>query len=265
MHELPSPPRDDDHDPTSPPEPYANGHADAWPEPPPPAVPRATAARDPEGLRGEAEPIEGKGPFAVVEALLKSPASVLHEIRHGRGALFKLSAIVTVTMALTGLVMAAFGGGLQFLLVPLKLSLGIFFCAAICFPSLHVFSCLAGAQQSARETWGALMMAVALMGVLLVGFAPVAWVFSQATSSPVFMGALHLMFLLISSAFAIGLLRRALTAMNQAPVRGIGTWGFLFVLVMLQLTTTLRPLVGPFDGTLFHDRLFFLAYWVGAS
>ncbi|MDQ3035983.1 MAG: hypothetical protein M3Y87_26500 [Myxococcota bacterium] len=255
MYELPSRPSDDQDE--------APPAAVEWVAPPASASRPVRGPVDP--LRGEAAAIEGKGAFAMVEALLKSPASVLHEIRHGRGALFQLSAIVVITMALTGLVMAAFGGGLQLLIVPLKLSLGIFFCAAICFPSLHVFSCLAGAQQSARETWGALMMAVALMGVLLVGFAPVAWVFSQATSSPVFMGALHLTFLLISSVFAIGLLSRALAAMNAAPVRGTTMWGVLFVLVMCQVTTTLRPLVGPFDGTLFHDRLFFLAYWVGGG
>ena len=89
--------------------------------------------------------------------------------------------------------------------------------------------------------------------------------FSQATSSVAFMGALHLLFLAISSTFAIGLLNRVLTAMNRRPVRGIGAWGFLFVLVVLQMTTTLRPLIGPYDGQLFHDRLFFLAHWVSGS
>ncbi|UJR86606.1 Hypothetical protein I5071_87070 [Sandaracinus amylolyticus] len=242
----------------------------AWEGTPPPVTnPPVVAERPPatpiETLRGGSTPITGHGPFAIVEALLKAPASVLHDVREGRGAAFKLSAVIVATMAITGLVMAVFGGGWQLLLVPLKLSLGVFFCALICFPSLHIFSCLSGAEQSARETWGALLMAIALMGVLLVGFAPVAWVFSQATSSPIFMGSLHLLFLAISSTFAIGLLRRVLAAMNQRPVRGIGTWGFLFVLVVLQMTTTLRPLVGPYDGQLFHDRLFFLAHWVSGS
>jgi hypothetical protein len=259
VHELPSAPMPD----------VSNGsHAEAataWAAPPPIADAPDVKAGASDELRGESAPIAGKGALAMVEALLKSPAGVLHEIQHGRGALFRLSAIVAITMSLSGLVMAAFGGGIQLLLVPLKVALGMFFCAAICFPSLHVFSCLAGARQSARETWGALVMAIALMGVMLVGFAPIAWVFSQATSSPVFMGALHLIFLVISAAFGIGLLNRALSAMNHAPVRGTRLWGVLFVLVMFQVTTTLRPLVGPYDGTLFHDRLFFLAHWLGAS
>src|SRR5688500_12169004 len=74
-----------------------------WVAPPPPPI-----------LRGEATPI-GRGPFAIVEALLKSPASVLYDVQHRRGALLSLSALVIVTMILTGLVMAAFSGGLQLL------------------------------------------------------------------------------------------------------------------------------------------------------
>lgn len=211
-------------------------------------------------LRGGGVPI-GKGPFAMVEALLKSPASVLQDLQGGRGALFQLSALVVATMVVTGLVMATFSGGLQVLLVPLKLSAGIFFCALICLPSLHIFSCLAGAGQSVKETWGALLMGVSLMGILLVGFAPVTWVFSQATSSSAFMGALHLMVLVLSSAFGLGLIGRALTAMNHAPVRGTRLWSVLFVLVLFQMTTTLRPLVGASDGHVFGERLFFLTHW----
>ena len=199
----------------------------------------------------------------MAEALLKSPASVLHEIESGRGAAFRLSAVLVVTMVATGLVMAAFSGGLQLLLVPLRLSLGIFFCALICLPSLHIMSCLAGAEQSLRETWSALLMGLALMGVLLVGFAPVSWVFAQATTSVAFMGALHLVFLGLSCAFGLGLVNRALSALNRRPIPGLGLWQMLFVLVLLQMTTTLRPLVGPYDGVLFHDRMFFLAQWVG--
>jgi hypothetical protein len=216
-------------------------------------------------LRGSAEPIAARGPFAIVEALLKSPASVLHEIESGRGAAFRLSAAIVVAMIVTGLVMAVFSGGLQLLLVPLRLSVGVFFCALICLPSLHIISCLAGAEQSLKQTWSALLMGLALMGILLVGFAPVSWVFAQATTSVPFMGALHLAFLALSCAFGLGLVNRALSALNRKRIPGLALWHVLFVLVLLQMTTTLRPLVGPYDGVLLHDRMFFLAHWVESA
>jgi hypothetical protein len=52
--------------------------------------------------------------------------------------------------------------------------------------------------------------------------------------------------------------------MNGGAVRGVGAWGLIFVLVILQTTTTLRPLIGPFDGVLLGERMFFLAHWIAS-
>ena len=92
---------------------------------------------------------------------------------------------------------AAFSGGLQFLVVPLKLSAGMLACALLCLPSLYIFSSLRRrVAEPARDGGRALLMGVALIGVLLVGLAPVSWLFSQTTSSPVVMGSLHVTALL---------------------------------------------------------------------
>jgi len=203
------------------------------------------------------------GPFALVEALLKTPAAILRESRTGYGMIVRLSVIVGATASLVGFVMALFSGGPQLLFVPLKVTLGVFCCALLCLPSLHVFSCLSGAEQRVKDTFAALLMGVALMGVLLVGFAPIAWIFSQATSSVAIMGGVHLAFLVISCMLGLGLVNRALTAMNRNPVR-TRLWSPLFLLVVLQMTTTLRPLVGPADDTFLHSRSFFLSHWVSS-
>lgn len=210
------------------------------------------------------EPLEDVALVPVADALLKAPGRVLATLRSTPGAELHLVAIALATLAVTGVVAATFSGGAQLLIVPLKLTLGTLVCAAVCLPSLHVFSCLSGAEQSVRQTAGALLMGVALMGILLVGFAPVLWIFGQATRSVALMGALHLGFFLVSVGFGLGLSRRALRAMNRAPVRASGLWSVMFVCVLLQMATTLRPLVGPFEGVLFHDRMFFLAHWAEA-
>lgn len=203
-------------------------------------------------------------PLRIVESLLKSPADLLRAARARRGPMFGLGVLVATTMLANGLVIGAFGGGAQFLWVPLKLSLGLFLCALICLPSLHIFSCLSGAQQSLRDTGAALLMGVALMGLVLVGFAPIAWLFSQATSSAVVLGGLHLAFLGVSIAFGMRLLGRAMTALNEHPIRGIGWWTVIFVLVVLQMTTTLRPLLGSSDGAVMHGKLFFVTHWLSS-
>jgi hypothetical protein len=212
-----------------------------------------------------AAPTLEPGPLALVEALLKTPAGIVRETMatRGHGMLLRLSGIVGATAALTGLVMSLFSGGLQIVYVPLKLTLGVFCCALLCLPSLHVFSCLSGAGQRVKDTFTALLMGVALMGVLLVGFAPIAWIFSQATSSVAFIGGVHIVFLLISCVLGLGLVNRALSAMNQAKVR-TRLWSPLFLLVVLQMTTTLRPLVGPADDAFVHSRSFFVAHWISS-
>lgn len=199
--------------------------------------------------------------LALAEALLKSPARVLDALDTRPEVLARLVALAGGALAVSGVGVASFAGDLQLLAVPLKLTLGTLLCAVICLPSLHVFSCLSGASQTLRQTFGALVMGVALMAVLLCGFAPVVWVFAQATSSVAVVGALHLAFFLVSAALGLSLTRRALSALNDAPIGASGPWCLMFVAVLLQVATTLRPLVGPFDGVVLHERMFFLAHW----
>ncbi len=214
-------------------------------------------------LEGEDAPLPSRGPLAVVEGLLKLPANVMHEVRRGPGMPVRLTLVVGVTMAIAGLCMAAFSGGLQFMMVPLKMALGMLVCALICLPSLYIFAALTGGSRvSLRETWGALLLGVALTGVLLVGLAPVSWVFSQATDSVWAFGAMQLVAFLVSAHFGMRATRRALAARIGRPVPALALWSFVFLLVVLQMTTTLRPLAGPFEGFALAEKQFFLEHWL---
>jgi len=47
------------------------------------------------------------------------------------------------------------------------------------------------------------------------------------------------------------------------PVRsGIKIWMVLFVMVVLQMTTALRPVVGKADTLLPQEKKFFVTYWM---
>lgn len=168
-------------------------------------------------------------------------------------------------MVVVGLVVASFSGGAQLFVVPLKLCLGLGLCALLCLPSLYVFSSVAGAGQSVRETALALAMGVALIGVLLVALAPVTWLFSQSTDDPLVMGALHVVALVVSATVGVRLVAKVMHALNGRTIAGIRGWGIMFIVVMLQMTTTLRPLVGPFDGVVPPERMFFLEHWAAPA
>ena len=213
-------------------------------------------------LAGAHAPLPQPGLLGVLDGVLRFPKNLMHELARDPLAHVRVLLVLLGAMAVAGVFVGGFSGGMQLLLVPLKLSLGMVLCALICFPSLHVFACLSGARHGLRETAGALLAGITLTSVLLVGFAPVSWVFSQATDSAAVMGGLHVTFLLVSAHFGLRLTRRALADVGGQRVPALGLWTLVFVVVVLQMTTTLRPLVGPFDGVALADKAFFLSHWL---
>lgn len=133
--------------------------------------------------------------------------------------------------------------------------------AMICLPSLYIFSCLGGVRAQLGEVCGLLAAFLALMTILLIGFAPVAWVFSQSTASIGAMGALHLLFWFIATGFGLRLLERGFRCHG---IQGgmIKIWTVIFLLVALQMTTALRPFVGKAPTLLPTTKQFFVAHWM---
>lgn len=217
---------------------------------------------EPALLRGDTRPLDDPSFAAILDALLRSPARLLGAVREGSGTTPRLLAIGVLGLAATGLAMATWSGGTQLAVVPIKLAVLATITALVCMPSLHVLSALSGGAQTIKETFGALSMGVALTAVLGLALAPIAWVLSAATSSLALAGTLYLVVFLIAAGFGLGLVRRALATSAGIAVRGLGAWSVMFVIVALQLATTLRPLVGPFDGFWLHERTFFLAHFV---
>jgi hypothetical protein len=164
-------------------------------------------------------------------------------------------------MAAYGVVVGLFPGGMQIAVVPAKLAGSLLLAAIICWPSLYILLCLSGAKQSVRDVTGLLAASLALLVVLMAGFAPVAWIFTQSTHSADFMGGLHLLLWMVSCLFALRRLGAWLTELNGKAMQALPIWCFIFILVCMQMTTTLRPLMGPFTGWDLAPRDFFLHAW----
>lgn len=204
------------------------------------------------------------GSWDFVDAILKKPASLVYMFVHGTPAsLFNTLALtILCCLAVYGGVMGSFSGGEQYWIVPGKLLVGLGLSALLCLPSLYIFSSLGGSSQGFLQTARLLGLSIALQGILLVGFAPIAWVFSQSTSSVAFMGLLHIMLWAIAVIFSLRLLVNALTFLNKRSMGILHLWSFLFVVVALQMSTTLRPLVGPAGPRIFTpEKKFFLTHW----
>src|SRR4029077_11426465 len=149
-----------------------------------------------------------ESPISLLENLLKHPGRVVHELhqKHGPASAGWLLIFGIIGVAIYGTVVGAQSGGAQMWIAPAKLGLGMLLSALICLPSLYIFTCLGGIDAQLRSVCGALFAAVCLSSILLIGFAPVAWIFSQSTDSIVFMGTLHLLFWVIGIRFGLRLI-----------------------------------------------------------
>jgi len=182
-----------------------------------------------------------------LEMLLRNPGALAHHIHFKSAANtgFYLALIAVFSLGVFGFVLGLFSGGTQLWAAPLKIAGGMLFSAAICLPSLYIFSALGGIEVRLQSIAIVLLGMIALTGVLLLGFAPISWVFSQSTDSMFFFAFLNLVFWAIGLFFGLGFLYRFAGAKGGGH---IVVWAFMFILVCLQMTSSLRPIIGTSDS-----------------
>jgi len=223
-----------------------------------PIAPRLTPlGEDP----AEREPITS--PLGAVEAILRQPRRVLLQLRlPGSGSLIRGMLFVAILCSLVyGVVVGTFSMGVQLWAAPVKIAAGLIISALICLPSLYIFTCLSGSQARLAEMCGLVAGLLMLMTILLIGFAPVVWLFSQSTQSVAWMGALHLLFWFVSTFFGLRFLQAGSSHSQARSRAGLYLWITIFMLVALQMTTALRPIVGKADTILPKEKMFFVAHW----
>ena len=205
----------------------------------------------------------GPGPGSTIAALLKSPGSILYELTSGArpGTVCASLAIVTVLgLAVFGGITGTFAAGPWW--EPLvKITGGTLFAALICLPSLYIFAALSGMTLHARAVAGLLMGTTGLTALLLAGFTPLIWVLGASTGSLVFIGGLLLLVWLISLFFGIGLLTKSGRALGMTHRLHLFIWSAMFLLVTLQVSCALRPILGKSDHFLPQEKKFFLHHW----
>ena len=212
------------------------------------------------------QPLEGGCNLPnLIGFLLKNPLSIIHDIEAQKNPGKIISRLVLISLAclcVFGFVVGTFSWKDQLWAAPLKIVLGLFFSGIICLPSLYIFSCLGGVNARFQTITGVLCAFIALSGLLLIGFTPVIWLFSVSCTSASFLGTLLILLWGISVGFGFVLALRAGRALGMTNAMHIILWGLVFLVVTLQMTTTMRPIVGD-DEKLFNfgEKKFFLRYW----
>lgn len=196
------------------------------------------------------------------EALLRRPHELVGRLadpQHGATGL--LGIMAGVSFLLFGLVLGCFAKHEQLWAAPSKVTAGLIFAGLICFPSLYIFATLAGARIAISQLAACLAGALALAGLLLLGFAPAVWIFAESTDSLGFMGALAIGSWIVAVAFALRFLKSALLATGGTQKGPFVIWSLVFLLVSLQMTTSLRPILGRSEVLLTQEKKFFLQHW----
>ncbi|HZR15924.1 MAG TPA: hypothetical protein VFE51_01235 [Verrucomicrobiae bacterium] len=209
----------------------------------------------------EHEPVSNL--VVAIESILRQPRRIFLQLRQaGAGALIGIMLFGALVCSLIyGAVVGSFSMGTQLWAAPLKVAAGLLITAIICLPSLYIFACISGSRAGLREICGLVAGLILLMTLLLVGFAPVAWLFAQSTESVLWMGALHLVFWFIATCFGLRFLTQGFSHSQARSKAGLVTWIAIFVLVAVQMTTALRPLLGKSDTFLPTTKKFFIAHW----
>ena len=189
------------------------------------------------------ERMETAGPVAMV---LKAPrrfAQLVEENRFDVRSSILLLCTAAGFHAIYGLAMGVFSGGDALWNATLKAPLILLATLLFCAPSLYVLLGLSGSSISVRQTLALLSGLACLSSLLMLGFAPVAWLFGVSTSSVHFMVVLHVVTWTVGMAYGLRLLARSVPGGRLAF--GLAVWVPLFLLVSAQMFTYFRPVLGP--------------------
>lgn len=215
---------------------------------------------DPEVCEKELDRDRARAPL---DQLLRRP-EVLLERLDGPGAgrtLALLSVTLIAGFAAYGLVLASFSGGAQWWAAPTKLALGTLLAGALCFPSLFLFLILAGGEVRMRHVLGVWLGLCASTAIFLAGFGPVAWIFTQSSTLLAPLAVIHFVLWIGSLVGSQRVLRAGIRLWGARRGAWVGAWFVIFVLTSLQMSTTLRPLLGSADRFFDPTRKFFLVHW----
>jgi hypothetical protein len=199
-----------------------------------------------------------------LEAILKTPKRLFTEIKEGNAnrAARAMILVTALCLAVYGLITGCFSGGNQLLWAPIKIIAGVAVSGIICFPSLYIFTCLSRVDMRIDQLFAHFVSALALSSILLVGLAPVLFVFTVSTESIGFMGVMHLFFWGIAGIAGSKFLLQAFYYLRGRPSVYSVWWVLIFIIVLLQMSTTLRPILGSSEHILSSEKKFFLGHWL---
>ena len=194
--------------------------------------------------------------FDVLMQLLRDRSSFLTEIENNKYIDKKIVSLLicsSLFLALYGAILGSTHGGLQIISSAFKLPALYLLTLLICLPTLYFMDVVLGSKQTFSQYVALLLASVAMMSVMLFGFAPVTLFFRLSIDDYWFFLLLNIIVLGFTGIVGIGFFYRSMMSLIEKEQLGkasknryklITGWLFLYGFVGSQLGWTLRPFVG---------------------
>lgn len=194
--------------------------------------------------------------FNVLMQLLRDRGNFLTEIENNKYIDRKIVSLLVCSslfLALYGAILGSTHGGLQIISSAFKLPALYLLTLLICLPTLYFMDVVLGSKQTFGQYVALLLASVAMMSVMLFGFAPVTLFFRLSIDDYWFFLLLNIIVLGFTGVVGIGFFYKSMMSLIEKEQLGkasknryklISGWLFLYGFVGSQLGWTLRPFVG---------------------
>ncbi|MBD2093017.1 hypothetical protein H6F67_24525 [Microcoleus sp. FACHB-1515] len=211
--------------------------------------------------------------FSTVVTLLRDRQSFLEEVHDGVRLKSKISALMLSSFcffAVYGAIIGTFHSPLQAISSAVKLPALYLITLLVCLPTLYIFNALFGSKQTIAQHFTYLLTAVAVISILLCGFAPVTLFFLITVNDYSFFLLLNVAIFALTGILGVSFLYQVMKPIADgeqgAKVRRsiLRFWLILYGFVGSQLGWTLRPFfgsAGQFELFRSREGSFFSGVW----
>ena len=186
--------------------------------------------------------------------LLQARDTLVKEIADGvdlKRKLSDLNAVAAASFAIYGAIIGSQHSFKQALSSSVKLPILFLLTAVVCIPTLFIFSSFFGSRRTLLQYFALLSAGSAVMGLALVGFAPVTLFFIVTTHNYQFFKILNVAFFAVAGLLGVLFFKRMYVQFSEDGTPAMKTrrmllqlWLLLFAFVGTQLAWTLRPFFG---------------------
>jgi hypothetical protein len=184
----------------------------------------------------------------VIERILRDRDGIWRQIsedRDLRGLSLSMLSSSVASLAIYGLVLGSSNGFLQAISSMIKLPLLFLVTLAICLPTLYLFNLVFGARLSMTQAVALIMVAITVISVLTLAFAPISLFFLITAQSYQFFKLLNVGILVLTAIVGLRFLTMGMAALN----------GYHAAAAKVPVQSTVEPFVleptvdGSVDGS----------------